>query len=122
MPFDLLFIAGHTLLELGIEIKVIVIIIKMSYSYGNKELYAKLFAAFTACFVMLTELLHRLEIELFINEGGYVTFKFPAVQKRSFRIFAYIIYFTSKRPKNILKNQLKTSNYCLIYRGRHNIR
>ncbi len=114
MSFDLLFVACHTLLQLGIKIKVIIVVIEMSDTYRNKKLDAQFLAAFVTAFVVLTKLLHRLEIELFINEGGYITFKFPAVQKRSFRIFAYTKYFTSKQAKNILKNKPKTSNYCLI--------
>ena len=114
MSFDLLFIACHTLLQLGVKVKVIIVIIKMSDTYRNKKLYAEFFAAFVTVFVVLTKLLHCLEIKLFINEGGYITFKFPAVQKHSFRIIAYTTYFTSKRPKNILKNKPKTSKNCFI--------
>ena len=100
MSFDLLLIACHTLFKLGIEIKIIIVIIKMSDTYRNEKLYAQFFAAFVTVFVVLTKLLHCLEIKLFINEGRYITFKFPAVQKHSFRIIAYINYFTSKRGKN----------------------
>ena len=113
MPFDLLFIACHTLFKLGIEIKIIIVIIQMSDTYRNQKLYAEFFAAFVTVFVVLTKLLHCLEIKLFINEGGYITFKFPAVQKHSFRIIAYTKYFTSKQPKNTPKNKPKHTKYCL---------
>ncbi len=111
MPFDLLLIACHTLFKLGIEIKIIIVIIKMSDTYRNEKLYAQFFTAFVTVFVVLTKLLHCLEIKLFINEGRYITFKFPAVQKHSFRIFAYIKYFTSKRGKN-------TENTTVIKSGK----
>ena len=83
VPFKLLFIAGKTLLKLGTQVEIIIIVVEMLNSDRNQKLNTKFLAAFTAGFIMLTELLHSLIIKLFIYEGRYIAFKFLAVQRHS---------------------------------------
>lgn len=100
MPDDLLLIANKSFLQFGIQVKIVIIIIKMLYSNGNKKLYAQFLAAVLTGFIVFPEVLHSLVIKLFIYEGRYVAFKFFTVQKHVLRAFAYTINFTTKHAKN----------------------
>jgi len=106
VPFKLLFIAGKTLLKLGTQVEIIIIVVEMLNSDRNQKLNTKFLAAFTAGFIMLTELLHSLIIKLFIYEGRYIAFKFLAVQRHSFYILAY---------KDIILQKSRKIQYVNVY-------
>ncbi len=101
MPLKLLVVAGKALLQFRVQVEIVIVIIQVLDTHSNQELNTKFLAAFTAGFVMLTELLHSLIIKRLIYEGRYMTFKFLTVQKALLLDARIHIYITTKLPKNI---------------------